>query len=803
MGLLQLLEGKKKETNSVVLKEIYTISGNLPPQVVTPSNTEEMEKQPNGKMATEDGEEQSLIKLQRLQTENGIDCSSDNRMVIKRPVYSQAKFDEGFKCDKRQHETLPSYCKKQLEHCHCSSCLQFLPFIGIMRKYSLKKDFFSDLVAGLTVGIMHIPQGMAYGLLAQLPPIHGLYVSFFPVLIYFFFGTSKHVSVGTFAVVCLMVGAVVDKGYSQYSSHGNVDLVTNTSTPTTTTTMLMTSGTLFTNAMNSSTTMSTPSTDADTIKLGFAMAVTFLVGCIQLLMGVFRLGFVTTFLSDPLVSGFTTGAACHVFTSQIKHIFGIQMGRYSGPFKLIYSYIDVFSNISQTNLVTFGMSAVSVLIIALVKELINNNPKIKPKLKMPVPIELVMVILGTVISYFLKLNDYHHVRIVGKIATGIPTPLPPPFSLLREVVTDAIAIAIVAFAINVSMCKILAKKHDYEIDPNQELLAYAFCNIFSSFFSAFCSAVSLSRSLVQENAGGRTQVTGLISSILILIVLLVVGPLFETLPNCVLAAIIIVALKGMFKQFTELRRLWGISKIDFAIWLVAFLGTALLDVDYGLGVGVGFSLITVLGRSSRPYSCLLGQMPNTDIYRDISVYRSASEIPGIKIFRFDSSLYFANCENFRSRLYELTGVNPRKLKKKQQKAEKKKKKMVESGSANGLHEIPTTTVKAIIIDCSSWSYLDSVGVKVLSQVISEYDAVDVRVLLAHCKAGIREMLVKAGFYNNADRYCLFVTVHDAVLSFVHPTFRPLGLVREEKKTEPTTSQFEDGQPGQQLTVSVN
>lgn len=113
----------------------------------------------DGKMATEDGEEQSLIKLQRLQTENGIDCSSDNRMVIKRPVYSQAKFDEGFKCDKRQHETLPSYCKKQLEHCHCSSCLQFLPFIGIMRKYSLKKDFFSDLVAGLTVGIMHIPQG--------------------------------------------------------------------------------------------------------------------------------------------------------------------------------------------------------------------------------------------------------------------------------------------------------------------------------------------------------------------------------------------------------------------------------------------------------------------------------------------------------------------------------------------------------------------------------------------------------------------------------------------------------------------
>ncbi|CAG5136585.1 unnamed protein product, partial [Candidula unifasciata] len=337
------------------------------------------------------------------------------------------------------------------------------------------------------------------------------------------------------------------------------------------------------------------------------------------------------------------------------------------------SYRDIFVNLPKTNAITFIASIVCMVILVIVKEFINNNPKIKPKLKMPVPVDLIVVVLGTVISYFVRLEEEYKVRIVGQIPVGIPSPNLAAFACLSEVVTDAIAIAIVAFAISVSMAKIFARKHDYEVDANQELLAFGICNIASSFFSSFVSAVSLSRSLVQENVGGKTQVTGLVSSSVLIVVLLVIGPYFKTLPNCVLASIILVALKGMFMQFSDLRALWSISFIDFAVWLVSFTATCLLDVDLGLLIGVGFALLTVIMRSQRPYSCLLGQVPGTDIYKDMNVYKTAEEIPNIKIFRFDSALFFANAEFFRSSLYKMT-VDPKELKKKQRKLDRKKKK---------------------------------------------------------------------------------------------------------------------------------
>ncbi|XP_012935752.1 prestin isoform X2 [Aplysia californica] len=740
---------------------------------------------------------------------------ADEMVVIERPIYSQKDFDQGFEGGVRPKRNARTWLKAKARKCECScSCLRrfltlHLPFLGILRDYSLRRDLVADVIAGLTVGIMHIPQGMAYGQLSTLPPVFGLYVSFFPVILYFFLGTSKHVSIGTFAVVSLMVGSAVDKGMKDLGltpiSH-NVTVTEGNETS-----FLITDN----------------SEEILDAKLKLAMAVTFAVGVLQLLLGLLQLGFLTVYLSDPLISGFTTGAACHVFTSQIKHIFGISMGRYSGAFKLIFSYRDIFKNLPDTNAVTFIASLVCMVLLFVTKEYINNNPKIKPKLKMPVPVELIVVVLGTVISHFVKLEETYEVKIVGDIPVGIPEPNLKAFAFLSRVVSDAIAIAIVAFAISVSMAKIFAKKHEYEVDSNQELLAYGLCNIFSSFFSSFVSAVSLSRSLVQENVGGRTQVTGLVSSALLLVVLLVVGPYFKTLPNCILASIILVALKGMFKQFAELKRLWNISVIDFAVWLVTFSATVLLDVDLGLLVGVVFALLTVIMRSQRPYSCLLGQVPGTDIYKDISVYKAAEETPNVKIFRFDSALFFANSEFFKSSLYKLA-VDPNDLKRKQRKLNKKKKKeekellnitvdslgstKIQDGEHVALHphaaddntdgtpnaaslhppptqaataaaaaappiangtdehpnivtELPTLTdVHYIILDCSTMSYVDSVGVKVLQQVIAEFRAFNITVYLAQCKSGVREMFERTNFYKTGNKNFLFITIHDAVVS---------------------------------------
>lgn len=707
------------------------------------------------------------------------------KVVIERPVFSQQKFDEGFSPGSRPQTTFRESFLKSCRKCQCSKdCfLGFLykifPFIGIMKDYNIRTDLTGDIVSGLTVGIMHIPQGMAYGMLTTLDPVYGLYTSFFPVIIYFFFGTSRHISIGTFAVACLMMGSAIEKGLKSPNVHIITTCVNVTSSVTPVSNL--------TNETVQQLSLSC-SDNTESVKLQIAMAVTFMVGLIQLVMGLTRLGFVTTYLSDPLISGFTTGAACHVFTSQIKHVFGISTDRYSGAFKLIYTYRDFFGNIPHTNAVTLIASVVCMVMIYVVKEYINNNPKIKPRLKMPVPIELIAVVLGTVIAYFINIESKYGVKIVGDIPTGLPVPTVPNFSLMPDVLSDAFALSIVVFAISVSMGKILARKHGYEIDSNQELFAYAITNMGSSFFSSFATSASLSRSLIQEHVGGVTQLTGLVSSALLLLVLLVLGPYFKTLPKCVLAAIIIVALKGMFRQFLELPKLWKLSKIDFLIWILSFLATVILDVDLGLLFGVVVAIFTIVYRVQRPYVCVLGQMPGTDIYRDVSVYKEAVEIPRVKIFRFENAIFFVSVEHFKNMLFKYT-CNPRHVKQDIVEAENKIRKekanfekITFQNTTNEVElrvtndditefcptvEVPDVGIDTIILDCSTWSFIDSMGVKALTSVVNDFREINIKIHLAFCKAGIREMLEKTGFFSCLDRDNLFVSIHDAVLHTQH------------------------------------
>ncbi|XP_053378187.1 prestin-like isoform X3 [Mercenaria mercenaria] len=748
------------------------------------------------------------------------EANSQPKILIERSVFSQKHFDESYEAVSHPSPTLKEVVHKKLSKCVCSgSCLKkflfgMFPFINIMKDYSVKEDLPSDIVSGLTVGIMHIPQGMAYGMLTTLPPVYGLYMSFFPVLVYFFFGSSKHISMGTFAVACLMIGSAVSKGMDTVSiPHSTAGLVTVAGNQTGNQTNLTAS------AADDTSTMSREEVD---LRLQFAMSVTFLVGVIQLLMGVLRLGFITVYLSDPLISGFTTGAACHVFTSQIKHVFGVQTARYSGVFKLVYTYRDFFSNIDTANYVTILLSIVCITILYCTSRFINQNPKLKPRMFMPVPIELIVVVLGTVISYAIKLEENHGVVVVSDIPTGLPEPNLKALRRIPDVISDAIALAIVIFAISISMGKLLAKKHDYEVDANQELVAYGLSTVVSSFFSSAAPSASLSRSLVQERVGGRTQVAGLVSCCLLLVVLLAIGPYFRTLPNCVMASTVIVALDGLFAQVFTVPDLWYNRRPDFFVWIVAFLATVLLDVDLGLGAAVIFNIVTVVVRSQRPYGCVLGQMPGTDLYRDMHIYQEAKEIPGIRIFRFEHSLFFVNTEHFKTLLFKKT-ANPRKLKIAQRKRMTEKEKLkdkkqdesiiidrqdstneaaqVQLQSKSG--EVKVMVVAdskpkcpqevdfhTIILDCSPWSFVDSMGVKVLAAVICEYKSVGINVILANCKGGIRDMFEKTKFYDTVDHSNIYVSVHDAVLHALHiesPDFTDQvedfqnGLCKEKRK----------------------
>lgn len=651
-----------------------------------------------------------------------------------------------------------------------------LPVLTWLPKYKPREYLFNDVASGFTIAILHIPQGMAYGLLASVDAINGLYVSFFPVLVYFFMGTSRHISLGTFAVISLMLSSAADQIGAVVSRDTPEDSITAARFVNLSRQPLFEGGDYIGlplspfeyDELNDTGTSSViapvvapvvaPTSDDGLdsnlwppTRLEALTTMCLVTGIWQVLMGAFRLGSLTVVLSDQLVSGFSTGAAFHVATSQIKDLFDIRAKRFSGPFKIIYTYIEIFGDLGNTRLATLLISACAILILAVVKEQINA--RYREKLPMAIPIDLIVVIFATLISFLCDFNGNFGVKIMGTIPTGLPNPTPPRLDLVPAVTVSSLVIAVVAFAVSLSMAKIFAKKNKYLISPNQELFALGTSNIVSSFFLCYPSAASLSRSIVQERSGCKTQVASLVSCSLMLIVLLVIGPLFYTLPKCILASVILVALKGMFMQVLDFKRAWKISRSDAFIWLVSFLSTVLIDVDYGLVCGIIFSLLTVLVHSVTPHRCSLGNLTNTDIYLDTKRYPEAKEISGVKIYHWGAALYFANREVFKGALG----------------------KFIDSpnNSRGSGHEVLVKSkFHHLIIDCSSFSYLDCAGVETLIEVSKEFKEENVTVFLAGCSVPVYDRLHSAGYSTKVHQPSIFPTIHDAVLHCQKPTFGP-------------------------------
>lgn len=348
-------------------------------------------------------------------------------------------------------------------------------------------------------------------------------------------------------------------------------------------------------------------------------ALCFLIGMIQLGLYLCRLGVLATLLSDALVSGFTTGAALHVFTSQVKDLFGLTLPKFPGNFDVIYTYVEVFKNIAQLNYVATALSVVTCLILILNNELLK--PRVAKHTILPVPMELMLVVGGTLASRFLDLPDAYGVDTLKSIPTGFPSPSAPNFGIMSSLVSDAFVIAVVSYSVTVSMALIFAKKENYKLDFNQELLAMGMGNLLGSSFQCIPFAASLSRSAIQHSVGGKSQIASLVSCGILVFILLWIGPFFEPLPKAVLAGIIVVSLKGLLWQFKHLPKFWKLSRIDGLIWLVTFAVVVLVAIDVGLVVGVAVSLLCLIINGLKPYVCLLGCVPGTEIYLDTSKYK--------------------------------------------------------------------------------------------------------------------------------------------------------------------------------------
>ncbi|CAJ0962346.1 unnamed protein product [Ranitomeya imitator] len=540
-----------------------------------------------------------------------------------------------------------------------------------------------------------------------------------------------------------------------------------------------------------------------------------------------QFGFVVTYLSEPLVRGYTTAAAIHVTLSQLKSILGVEISQRSHPLSLIYTIVNLCAKIPQTNVASLLIAVIAIIFMLTVKFL---NEKYMAKIRIPIPIELITLIVATGISYGVNLNTMYGVNIVGDIPTGLKAPSVPRIDLLYSVIGNAFAIAVVVYAFTVSLVKMFAVKHGYNVDSNQELIALGISNSVGSFFQCFTIGTAMSRSLVQENTGGNSQIAGAVSSLVILIIILKAGELFESLPKAILASVVVVNLKGIYKQFMDIPALWRSNKIDLMVWLVTFVATILLNLDLGLGGVSGlFPLDHHLqdtmvstdhwtmnmhrfnsGCSSvKPHYSLLGQVSSTDIYRDVTQYKQALEIPGVKIFRSSCTLYFANAELYANAVKKMCGVDVDKLiaikkkeakKKKQlqEKAEKEAKKglkekenrndgnvkgheleyiyprspavgeaetdrvVVEESTLNnvGSNECP---LHSLILDLSTVNFVDTVSIKILKNIFRDFEEIDVSVYLVGCHENVLEQLERGNFFSKTiTKYLLFSSIHDAV-----------------------------------------
>ncbi len=461
-----------------------------------------------------------------------------------------------------------------------------LPITGWISSYT-RKDFAGDLTAGITVGVMLIPQGMAYALLAGVPPVYGLYASLVPLLVFPLFTSSRHLAVGIMAIDCLIVSAglgVLEKPFSaEY--------------------------------------------------LGLAVILTLMTGVIQLVLGMLRFGFVVNLLSRPVIQGFTAAAALTIAFSQFRDLLGIPDMHSSGVLRVI---LDLVTTVSHAHLptVAIGIGGIALLI---------GIRRYYPRLPAP----LGAVFIGTLLVWGLKLNQAG-VSIVGTIPAGLPAFQIPSLSgeTVNALLPTAVTLALLQFMTVISLGKVFAMKHRYGIEANREMIALGAMNLAGSFFRSLPVSGSFSRSAVTDQSGGRSPLANTIAASVIGLTLLFLTPLFYYLPIPVFSAIIIVSASRLV-DLRELRFLLRTKRIDGLLSLATFLATLFIGIHQGVLIGIGLSVLVMLYQVSRPRAAILGRIPGTDSFRDLAFHADAVPIENVFILRVDSRLGFTNAEYIR------------------------------------------------------------------------------------------------------------------------------------------------------------
>jgi SulP family sulfate permease len=443
------------------------------------------------------------------------------------------------------------------------------------------------------------------------------------------------------------------------------------------------------------------------------------VGVVQFLMGIFRMGFLVNFLSHPVLSGFTSAAALIIGASQFPNLLGLDIPRTKNVFLMVW---NVLQNVSAIGLFTAIIGIGSIVAILLMK-----------KWKKTFPSALVVVALGTVATWLFSLNQAG-VAVVGDIPKGLPA-----FSLeflhlgdFQMLIPIILVIALVSYMESIAVAKAVATKRNYKVDPNQELVALGSANIFGSLFQAFPTTGGFSRTAVNDQSGSNTTISSVISAGIIALTVLFLTPLFYYLPKAVLAAIIMVAVAGLF-DLKEMKSLWQTDRKDLVMLLVTFIATLLLGIEEGIAIGVVLSLAMVIYSSTRPHTAELGRLGDSRNYRNTERYRDAETDPSTLVYRFDASIYFANVEH----LNEDLG-----------------KRMERHGE----------TLKTVVFDASSVNSIDSTGAHALHELIDTLREKGIEFRMAGLIGPVRDRMRKSGLMRFIGEENVFFDVSEAMES---------------------------------------
>lgn len=572
-----------------------------------------------------------------------------------------------------------------------------VPAAGWVRSYD-HRNLRADLAAGITVAAMLVPQGMAYALLAGLPPEVGLYASTIPVLAYALFGTSRQLAVGPVAIVSLLTASalapLVEEGTAGY--------------------------------------------------LGAAALLAAMVGAVHLVLGVGRLGFLVNLLSHSVLVGFTAAAAIIIGFSQMKHLLGVSVPRQDHFHETVR---EVASSASGAHGLTLAVGGVALVALFAFK-------RFAPR----VPAALVVVI-GAVVAVELFDLETRGVRVVGDIPSSLPTFAVPdaPGSMIGDLAVAALVITMVGFMESIAVAKTYARRHRYDLDPNQELIGLGTANLAAGFFGGYPVTGGFSRTAVNDSAGARTPLASTITAVGVLATIAFLTPLLHSLPQAALGAVIIVAVVGLV-DIAEMRHIARVKRTDLVGLSTAFVATLVLGIEIGIGVAVVASMLVVFARMSKPHIARLGRVPGTTSYRNVARFPEVELPDGVMVLRVDAAVSFINAASVKARLLDTKAT---------------------------FHGRPGV----IVLDASGINDLDATGVEMIRELLPDLDDAGVTLHIADVKGPVRDVLHAAGLWTTfAER--IHPTTHAAVEAALGAwqtggDFRSRGI--DERTTDPDPS----------------